>query len=173
MSATTGYRRHTGAKPARIVVAACGRCGGAGGHRMWPNWTCFRCGGSGGDPTRRNWAFPVDWTDEQCAEFLDRKEAARLRAQERRQQKRMAEWEAGRAEREAAEAARLEEIARHEAACWQANLDACPELATYSAHPAPAVFPGFCHDVADQARHRALSPRQIEVFARLVRKATK
>lgn len=173
MSATADYRRHTGDKPARIVVAACTRCAGAGGHRMWPNWTCFRCGGSGGDPTRRLWAFPVDWTDDQCGEFLARKEAARLRAQERRQAKRMAEWEAGRAEREAAEAARLEEIARHEAECWQTNVAACPALAIYSDHPTPAIFPGFCHDVAEQARYRVLSPRQIEVFERLVRKAAK
>ena len=24
----------------------CVRCGGAGGHQMWPGFTCFRCGGT-------------------------------------------------------------------------------------------------------------------------------
>lgn len=34
----------------RAGMHRCQRCGGAGGHKMWPGFTCFECGGHGATP---------------------------------------------------------------------------------------------------------------------------
>jgi len=92
----SSYPRAKIAKPAKIAVDPCFRCGGGG---YFPQWgKCFRCGGNGKDPTRRGWAYPADWTDEQCkaheAERASRNEASRGRAHAKKQSEATRVWEA-------------------------------------------------------------------------------
>jgi hypothetical protein len=170
MSTTTAYPRRDIAKPERRIATPCTRCDGQGGHIMWPNFTCFRCAGNKWDPTVKGWAFPTDWHDDQCQQFLDRKQATADRARERREAKRLAAWEAGRADREAAEAAALAEWEAHKVRMWAINVANCPELQAFVDHPSRAMFPDFCEDVADSAHHYELSPRQIAAFTRIVKR---
>jgi hypothetical protein len=170
MSTTTAYPRRDIAKPERRIAIPCTRCDGVGGHVMWPNFTCFRCAGNKWDPTRKAWAFPADWDDDQCQQFLDCKQATAQRARERREAKRLAEWEAGRADREAAEAAALAEWEAHKVRMWAINVANCPELQTFVDHPSRAMFPDFCEDIAESAHNYELSPRQIAAFTRIVKR---
>jgi len=92
----SSYPRAKIASPAKIVVDPCFRCGGGG---VVPPWgECFRCGGNGKDPTYRSWAYPSDWTDDQCkaheAARDARNEAARGRAHAKKQAEATRVWEA-------------------------------------------------------------------------------
>lgn len=164
------FPRRSIVKPERRIATPCTRCGGEGGHIGWPNFTCFRCGGTKYDPTRKGWAFPSDWDDDRCQQFLDRKQATADRARERREAKRLAEWEAGRADREAAEAQARVEMEAHQTRMWAINVAKCPELQTFMDHPSRDRFPAFCDDIADNAHHYELTPRQVATFARIIKK---
>jgi hypothetical protein len=90
------FPRANVAKPSKVVVCSCSRCGGGG---VVPPWgECFRCGGNGKDPTARDWAYPRDWTDEQCdaheAARQARNDAARGRAATKRQAEADRAWNA-------------------------------------------------------------------------------
>lgn len=92
----SSYPRAKIAKPAKIVVDPCFRCGGGG---YFPQWgECFRCGGKGKDPSYRSWAYPADWTEEQCkaheAARDAKNEAARGRAHAKKQAEATRVWEA-------------------------------------------------------------------------------
>lgn len=88
------------AKPARgrvEYVAQCRRCGGKGGHDMWPGYTCYECGGQCRVLySHAEWIFPTAWTDEQVAEFLAGKEAARAARAEAKRLKMVADAQAAR-----------------------------------------------------------------------------
>jgi len=77
-------------KPSKVLSTPCGRCGGNGIFSQF-HGTCYRCGGNGIDPTYKDWGFPVEWTDGQCAEWDDkrnaRNETNRVKAQAKRQAK--------------------------------------------------------------------------------------
>ena len=88
------------------VAGACSRCGGAGGAEAWrfTGWTCFRCGGSGQEPGGyREWAYPADWTDEQCAESAAKREAKTAARRQAKADKKAAPWAAFKAEHGSAE----------------------------------------------------------------------
>lgn len=96
---SSGYRR------------ACGRCGGTGflAHyaEIW-NGTCFKCDGAGA----LGKSFP---TAEECQAHIAKLAVAREKREAKREAERLAEWEAGRAQREAEEAKRQAEREAREA----------------------------------------------------------
>lgn len=157
-------RRTTIARPAREVLTNCTRCDGVGGNHQWPGFTCYRCQGLRVDPTVRDWAFPSEWTDEQCEAFLAKKAAQADARRERAEAKRLAAWEAD-APRRAAEAAAAAEREAQEAleraAIFAANVDALPILATIDEHPnRDRVFGDFVLDILRQAQYAPLTERQ-------------
>lgn len=76
------------AEPKQCVIQKCDRCGGSGIYGRFG--TCYRCGGNGKDPTYREFGFPVEWTDEQCQQFLDARYARLEKARKSRQAKKTA-----------------------------------------------------------------------------------
>lgn len=99
------WPRHPSLKKGRPgwvrVPAKCHRCGGAGGAEAWRHtgWTCYQCGGSGAQPNgERQWFFPVEWTDEQCAENQAVREAKARARREAKEAKRAEAWAAFKAE---------------------------------------------------------------------------
>lgn len=72
-------------KPTKTAPTPCSRCYGTGNYARG---VCYRCDGRRVDPTRKEWAFPPDWTDDQCRDWNDAREArnaaARHRASEAR-----------------------------------------------------------------------------------------
>lgn len=143
---TKTYKRIGVDKPAKIVATKCDRCGGSGIFHIWG--TCFRCGGNGMDPTYRDWGYPHSWTDEQCAAFADKREAANQRTRER--------------------AAAKRETARQET--WTANVEQCPLLQVVveeirnATEEAPHDWAGFMQDITWKASDYRLSPKQISAF---------
>lgn len=172
-SMTATFPRRPVARPTRAISQPCGRCDGAGGNHMWPGFTCYRCGGLRVDPTRKDWAFPQAWSDEQCAEFLAKKEAAAQARKDAADAKRRADWEANREQRLAEQAEAERRLAEQHAENRAANLEACPALAEFAQHPMRSEMPGFLHDIASQAEHFRLSPRQVQVFAEVYAKNAK
>ena len=84
-----------------ITRGKCFKCGGRG----YGNWRpdggrCYQCLGSGAGGKIKNWAFPTEWKDDQCTEWLTDHEA---KLQARRDKKA--------AEKAEAEAVRLSDIA--------------------------------------------------------------
>jgi hypothetical protein len=78
-------------------VAKCRRCGGKGGCDAWPGFVCYECGGQCHVLySHAEWVFPTAWTDEQVAEFLAGKEAARAARAEAKRLKMVAEAQAAR-----------------------------------------------------------------------------
>lgn len=65
------FRDESVDKPKKCAKTQCRRCWGEGVVGTYG--TCFRCNGRKYDPTDKRWAFPRNWTDEQCQEFLDKK----------------------------------------------------------------------------------------------------
>lgn len=168
MTTMTAHKRANIAKPQRLVNIPCTRCDGVGGNIRWPNFTCFRCGGFKVDPTIRDWAFPHGWDDNQCDQFLAKKEAQAQARRDKAEAKRRAEWEAKAPEREA-ERLRVE---MEQASNRAYNLANCPNLVKFAAVAHIRNLPGFLHDIADQAEHFRLTDRQIEAFNRVFDKAT-
>src|SRR5688572_16010072 len=123
--------------PKRVLAARCDRCGGAGGWQGWPGFTCFRCGGSGTDPTHRSWGFPAAWTDEQCQQWEDARDARNRAARERAEAKREAERLATYGDNASRTGDLFEQLAL------------LPDL------------PEFARSILDQARTRTLSDAQV------------
>jgi hypothetical protein len=103
----TEYPRNpenTRPKKNAVKPRACGRCGGRGYGPWLPDGgRCYQCLGSGRGRGVKVYAFPVDWTDAQCAawtEDYDAKLAARREARKK-------------AKEEAAESARLEVVEKN------------------------------------------------------------
>lgn len=161
-------------KPAKKAPCHCTRCGGGGYvHSVVEGGVCFRCRGNRQDPTLRDWAFPADWTDEQCSQFLD------------------AKHDAARARRDAKVAAEKASIV----ATWNANLEACPALAEFAqfvnfvpGDEPKATWPDvprfstawesqFAADIVAKARRYRLSDKQVSlvssVRAKITERATK
>ena len=90
------YLRGQVSRPKKTVEASCNRCGGSG--RFFHYGTCFRCGGSGKDPSEKDWIHPAEWSDEQIAQFHEKREArnqkSRYKAQQKRSAKRAAQFDA-------------------------------------------------------------------------------
>lgn len=156
-------------KPAKKAPCHCVRCGGGGYvHSHVEGGVCFRCRGHRQDPTIRDWAFPADWTDEQCSQFLDDKHAA------------------AKARREVKAAAERASIV----AAWNANLEACPALAEFAQFvefapgDAPrATWPDvprfatawesqFAADIVHKARRYRLSDKQVSLVSSIRAKIT-
>lgn len=83
---------------------SCLRCGGRG----YGNWRpdggrCYKCLGSGAGGLRKAYAFPSDWTDDQCETWTDEYNA-KLKARRDAREK---------AKAEAAESERLQTIAKN------------------------------------------------------------
>ena len=138
-------------KPARCLRTDCYRCDGSGVFSTLG--MCFRCGGNGVDPTTKAWAFPSDWSDEQCAEFLVK----------------TADYAAHR--RELAQARK----AKKAAVILDANVEANPALAAVIS-PSEAVAellwgtPFF--DMMETARKFPLSEKQVVFMVSLFEKAS-
>jgi len=75
-------------RPKKTVEASCNRCGGGG--RFFHYGTCFRCGGSGKDPSEKDWIHPADWSDEQIAQFHEKREARNQKSRDKAHEKRLA-----------------------------------------------------------------------------------
>lgn len=84
-----------------ITRGKCFKCGGRGyGPWMPDGGRCYRCAGSGAGGKIKNWAFPTEWKEDQCTEWLTDHEA---KLQAKRDKKA--------AEKAEAEAVRLDDIA--------------------------------------------------------------
>lgn len=96
------YLRDVGNNPYTLRWTSCSRCGGAGGSERWRHtgFTCYNCGGSGEGRTER-----VKLYDPARVEKLN---ASRDAARDRKEAKRVAEVEARRAEFLAAHGAMLD-----------------------------------------------------------------
>ena len=76
-------------KPAKCVSVKCSRCYGSGVYAHYG--VCFRCGGNGSDPSYRALGFPRDWSDDECAAYVEKKDAAAAKRREKAIAKRDAE----------------------------------------------------------------------------------
>ena len=155
-------------KPTK-VTAECGKCGGTGnvGITWVEGGVCFRCGGSGRDPQYTRWAFPQEWTDEQCAAFIEaeraKKEAARIRRWERKVAKENALYVEHIAEHPelAAIIDDVEKAVEQSKAALQTWLDESYESERKLRKPVLMFQPAI--DVLDKARKWSLSPKQAQM----------
>jgi hypothetical protein len=124
--------------------ADCIRCGGAGGSTHWPGYTCYRCNGEGKDPK-----LTIEEVEVITARDLEKREASN---------KQYAKLEADDKARRAKE--RQEGLEKFN-----------PELS----HVAPELRPTY--DLAGslfyQAAFKTLSPKQLAVVQREIKKAHK
>ena len=136
-------------KPGIIRVAAkCHKCGGAGGAQAWAytGWTCYRCGGSGAEPNgEKVYAYPSNWTEEQVAEHVAKRESQSN----------------ARAERKAAKIA-----AEH--AEWLGTQP--DELTQMIANRSEWTHNSFISDILIQGSIRTLTERQVEAVLEAAKK---
>lgn len=119
--------------------APCNRCGGEGGWQGWPGFTCYRCGGQG---SRR---FEYISRKAYTKKGLERLQASRRRAQEKREAKAAQE----RQERREAFQAWVEQDG--------SRRDLVARLEAYEGRSQ------FLEDMARRTRaHRLLTDRQVE-----------
>lgn len=124
------------------VPKKCGRCGGYGrGNWIQDFGLCYACRGSGKGTPAKAWAFPPDWTDEQCTAWLD-DHNAKLEAK-RAEKKKAAE--------EARESERLEVVAKNTKAAGVRALNFKTENA-------------FILDIQAKAQKYLLSQKQVEAL---------
>jgi hypothetical protein len=71
-------------RPKKCITDKCHRCYGSGAFANYG--TCFRCGGSGKDPSDKTWAHPLNWSDDQCQEFHDKREERNQKNRDKKQQ---------------------------------------------------------------------------------------
>ena len=103
---TTYPRNPENTRPKKNAIEprSCGKCGGRGRGPWRPDGgLCYQCGGSGRGRGVKVYAFPADWTDDQCAAWTDEYNA-KLEARRAERKKR---------KEEAAEAERLEVVAKN------------------------------------------------------------
>lgn len=138
-------------QPKRCLATKCDRCGGKGIYHIYG--VCFRCGGNGSDPTHRDWGYPAAWTDEQCAEFVAKREERNAKARKRQADK--------------AEALRQEKFATNRER-WSITLDAIAQML----RDGEADFlPSFALDIYSQASTRTLTDNQGNAMAKAVEQA--
>ena len=101
------YLRGQVSRPKKSVEASCNRCGGSG--RFFHYGSCFRCGGSGRDPSEKDWIHPAEWSDEQIAQFHEKREARNQKSRDKAHEKRLAK----RAAKFAENAEQLPELLDH------------------------------------------------------------
>lgn len=146
------FHRIKASKPAKTVVCECHRCCGSG--IFGNHGQCWRCGGNGRDPRDRDWAYPADWTDEQCQAHADAREARNQAARERNARKRTAEA----------------------LASLKANVELCPGLAQFfdpgtvicrveEVHKAFGGCSMASKLIVDTVRSFTLSEKQVAVVA--------
>ena len=169
---TAQFPRRQITKPTRLVTKPCTRCDGVGGNIRWPGFDCFRCGGGKADP-QLTWAYPADWSDEQCAEFVAKRAERNRKAREAREAKRYAEWLAQQPTADE-KAAREEQERLERERFWNENVAALPILTVVRDHPRREdLFADFVLDVCRQAEFTVLSDRQREMLDRVARKNLK
>ena len=142
------YPRIHADKPAKALATPCYRCGGSGIFHTYGQ--CFRCFGQCIDPTYRDWGYPVSWTDEQCAEYIAKREARNAKA-------------------------RATRVAKAQAAAdavWDTNISLYPVIATASDLLDGNAIKGgswaFVHDVVSKAHRWEISERQAGAVAKIV-----
>lgn len=139
----------------KIARVNCDRCGGRGLYHTYG--TCFRCGGAKVDPTIRAWAFPADWTDEECAEWDTAREERNRKAREAR----IANGETPEPITPQLTEAQLRQQTFNE------NAERCPklrEVVKAMKEHGIASAPNFLWSISDQAYYCRLSDKQIEAF---------
>ena len=130
------------------VPRSCSRCGG-GGYVPIPvdGGRCWGCMGSGRGTPAKAWAFPPDWTDDQCTAWLD-DHNAKLEAK-RAERKKAAD--------EARESERLEVVAKNTKAAGVRALNFKTDNS-------------FILDIQAKAQKYLLSQKQVEALKKAIQR---
>lgn len=123
---------------------SCHRCGGRGYGPWLPDGgRCYQCLGSGAGGLKKAYAFPADWTDDQCAAWTDDYNA-KLEARRAARKK---------AKADAAESERLEVVAKNTKAAGVRALNFKTENS-------------FILDIQAKAQKYLLSQKQVDALKR-------